>query len=258
MSYYLSLLLILLVFVTGIISVFDIFYYTPKKLKDKKAVKPWWIDYSRGFFPIFLIVLVVRSFIVELFRIPSGSLTPTLLVGDLIAVNKYTYGLRLPLNYKKIVAGGEPNRGDIVVFRYPPEPSTYYIKRFVGVPNDNIEYKNKQLIINGKPATQKLLGYAMDGDGAGHVWKVEVREEDLLGVKHKIYIRPDILGQDFKVTVPKNSYFAMGDNRDDSLDSRMWGFVPEANIIGKAMAVLLSWNGEKSSVRWDRLGMRVH
>jgi signal peptidase I len=255
MSMNVPLLLTILTLFTGGVYAFDKLYY---QKKHPNQASPWWIDYPSSFFFVFFLVLVLRSFAYEPFRIPSGSLEPTLLVGDFILVSKYDYGLRLPVLHSKVVKVGEPQRGDIVVFRYPVNPSEDYIKRFVGLPGDTIAYKNKQLFVNGKLAPQKLIGYAMDGDSAGDVWKVEVREENLNGVKHRIYIRPDVAGHDFTIKVPAGKYFAMGDNRDDSSDSRVWGFVPEFNIIGKAVRIWMSWNAGLSDVRWGRIGKSIH
>lgn len=248
------LLLTVLTFSSGIIFCVDKFYFC-KKLKGEKS--PWWIEYPSSLFFVFLLVLVLRSFLYEPFRIPSGSLEPTLLVGDFILVNKYDYGLRLPVIHSKVLKIGEPSRGDIVVFRYPVNPSEDYIKRFIGLPGDTIQYVNKQLTVNGVPAKQKVLGYTMDSDGNGNIWKVEIREENLNGVKHRIYVRPDVPDRDFMLKVPVGKYFAMGDNRDSSSDSRMWGFVPERNIVGRATAVWMSWDSTLTDIRWGRIGKLI-
>ncbi len=218
-------------------------------------------------FIILLVVVLLRSFLIEPFRVPTGSLKPTIKIGDFIAVNKYDYGLRVPVSNKKFLQVGEPKVGDIVVFHWPPNPKVDYIKRVVGVPGDRISYINKVLYVNGKQAKQKLLGYTTDTNGNGNVWKVAIKQEDLNGIKHNIYIRPDVPAQNFvNLVVPKGYYFMMGDNRDDSLDSRYWGFVPEKDLVGKAFLIWMSWRGIhpfnvtgiKDSIRWHRLFKPIH
>jgi len=229
--------------------------------------EPIIVEYSRSFFPVILIVLLLRSFLVEPFRIPSGSMMPTLLVGDFILVNKYAYGLRWPVLDKKFVEIGEPQRGDVVVFRFPQKPSIDYIKRVVGVPGDEIGYRNKTLYVNGEPAPQTSLGiYRGVGSGAGHTGAL-VMVEDLTGVKHEILVRPT--APDLPpgcrelsygpVTVPDDRYFVMGDNRDASNDSRCWGFVPEENLVGRAFAIWLNWdwNSDWLAFNWGRFGNRI-
>ena len=273
MNFNFALLLTVLVAVSGLIAIYDIIFLAPKrKLAAERlgaqgktdastitnAMKlPLLSEYARSFFPILLIVLLLRSFIAEPFRIPSGSLEPTLLVGDFILVNKFNYGLRLPVLHTKVFKMNEPKIGDIVVFRWPPDPSVDYIKRFVAGPGDHIQYTNKILYINGKQQPQTHVSYATDSDGQGSVWKVEKRQEILNGIQHDIFVRPDIAGRSYDFIVPNGEYFAMGDNRDDSSDSRYWGFVPEANILGRAMAIWMSWDGNTDSVRWKRIGHAV-
>lgn len=250
------LILVVAVLISGLVYVVD---WAILAKRRGEAPAPVWIEYPRSFFPILLTVLLIRSFLVEPFRIPTGSLEPTLLVGDFIAVNKYDYGLRLPVLDSKILPISEPKRGDIIVFHWPPNPSIDYIKRVVGVPGDKISYINKVLYINGQPMTQQAEGVSLQQDEYGNTWKVLKMQEDLAGVKHNIYLREDVQPQDFSdVVVPKGQYFAMGDNRDDSQDSRYWGFVPEGNLVGKAVAVWFSWNGITDSVRWHRIGRLVH
>lgn len=253
---YFELILFLSVLFSGIVTLLDKFFFAKKR--DKETKIPLIIDYSRSFFPVLLLVLVLRSFLVEPYRIPSGSLKPTLQTGDFIVVNKFIYGLRWPVWHKKFFAIKEPERGDLIVFRLPPNPSIDYIKRVIGVPGDHIVYKNKILTINGKTMPQKFVTYALENEPGYGSWKVEEFKENLDGVKHDIYVRPDVSATDFDVIVPEGNYFAMGDNRDNSLDSRAWGFVPEENLIGQAFCVLVSWNGETDSIRWDRIGKLVH
>jgi signal peptidase I len=252
-----ELILTLAVIISGLIYLADVLMFAKQRPADAKV--PILIEYSRSFFPILLIVLILRSFLAEPFRIPSGSDKPTLLVGDFILVNKFDYGIRLPVLHTKIVAMGEPKIGDIAVFRYPLNPSVYYIKRIVGVPGDRISYINKTLYINGEEMPQTVVGVATDHNQSGEPrWPVQVRAEDLAGIQHKIYIRPDVLAQDFSLTVPPGHYFAMGDNRDDSNDSRYWGFVPEQNLVGKAVYIWFSWDGEQNTIRWSRMGTKIH
>jgi len=249
-----ALILVLLVVGTGLLGLIDMIFLAPSRKADPTIKQPLIFEYARSFFPVLLLVLLIRSFIFEPFRIPSGSLKPTLLVGDFIVVTKYDYGLRWPITNKLFYPVDKPKRGQIVVFRYPSNPSMDYIKRVIGLPGDTIEYHNKQLSINGKLAEQKIIGYTVDTDDRGNTWQVEKREENLDGVKHAIIVRPTVKGKDFKVTVPKGHYFVMGDNRDDSNDSRYWGFLPDKNLIGHARVVWLSWDSLRDRVRWSRFG----
>lgn len=244
----------------GVIVLLDVLFLARRRAaKMPQASMPMWIEYARSFFPILLIVLLLRSFLAEPFRIPSGSLKPTLQIGDFILVNKYTYGIRLPVLHTKIVPLNEPKTGDIVVFRWPVDPSMHLIKRVVGMPGDRISYIDKVLYINGKPSTQTLEGQSFDDNEGATRWPVVVKSENLQGVKHRIYQRPNAVAQDFEdLVVPEGEYFVVGDNRDDSNDSRSWGFVPESNIIGKAMWVLLSWDATSYRIRWQRTGMAIH
>ena len=215
---------------------------------------PSTVEYARSFFPIFLIVLLLRAFLVEPFRIPSGSMMPTLLVGDFILVNKFTYGIRMPVTKTKLIELGEPERGDIVVFRWPVNPRLDYIKRVVGVPGDKIRYQQKTLYLNGSPAPVEVVGpYHPEGSGRRALGSIEGREQ-LGDVEHSILVNP--LAPDFspscgflgykEVTVPEGHYLMVGDNRDDSNDGRCWGFVPEENLVGKAFFVWLSWDWQRS------------
>lgn len=216
------------------------------------------VEYARSFFPILLIVLLLRSFLVEPFRIPTGSLKPSLLPGDFILANKYVYGLRLPVWHTKIWQGSEPKEGDIVVIRWPVDPSIYFIKRVIGIPGDHISYIDKTLSINGVEVPQTYQKATEDVDDEGNTWQVVQSQETINGIKHSIYIHPDAPAQDFDVTVPAGEYFVMGDNRDSSNDSRYWGFVPEVNLIGKAFVVWMSWDSQEHRIRWERLGMRIN
>jgi len=244
------------ILICGIIIFTDFLLFSKKrKLNGRKM--PAMVDYARCFLPVLLIVFTLRSFIYEPFRIPSGSLKPTLLVGDFILVNKFTYGLRLPILHTKLFAISEPKRGDIVVFRKPPKDSPDLIKRVIGVPGDHIVYKDKQLFINGQAIPQQFEKYDMDQRDNYDPWQVAQKQENLLGVTHDIYQIPARENDDFDVIVPKGHYFMMGDNRDDSADSRVWGFMPEENIIGKATNVLVSFDTLTHPIRWLRTGEKI-
>lgn len=248
-----ALILVVLSAITGLVYLLDILFFKRKRSPQQQPSKI--IEYSRSFFPVFIIVLLLRSFLFEPFRIPSGSLEPTLLVGDFLVVNKFSYGLRLPVIEKKIVPIANPKTGEIAVFRWPPNPSFDYIKRVIGVPGDHVVYHNKVLTINGKKMKQTFVEYTTD-ESSGRA--VAQYRENLNGVKHDIFIRPDAEAVDIDVTVPAGNYFMMGDNRDDSADSRFWGFVPDANMRGKAILVWMSWNGKTDMIRWKKLGTIIH
>jgi signal peptidase I len=209
---------------------------------------PVLLDYARSFFPVLLVVIVLRSFVAEPFRIPSGSMIPTLHIGDFILVQKYAYGIRLPVVHTKIMEVGEPQRGDVMVFRYPRDPSINYIKRVIGLPGDRISWtEDKQLIINGKKIVYSdAKEHEVDtpyGKATARILN-EKLPSDAGDVDHNIQI---FLGKTHAtdVVVPDNSYFVMGDNRDNSSDSRVWGFVPEKNIVGKAVFIWMHWNWQK-------------
>jgi signal peptidase I len=262
MNFNFELILFYATVLTGLISLLDILYFARRRkhgTRAKESKMPIIIDYARSFFPILLIVFLLRSFLYEPFRIPSGSLEPTLLTGDFILVNKFDYGVRLPVVHKKVFATNLPKRGDIMIFRWPPDPSFNFIKRVIGLPGDRVTYTNKELTINGKKIPQEWLAAATAQGENGSSWEVLEKQEDLLGIKHKIYVDPNKLSRDYHdVIVPDGMYFVMGDNRDDSADSRYWGFVPEKNIVGKAVLVWMSWNSNKTNVRWNRIGSMIH
>ncbi len=240
--------------ITGVIWGSYLLILKSKGLTFDEKNEPILVEYARSFFPIVLIVLLLRSFIAEPFRIPSGSMMPTLLVGDFILVNKFTYGIRLPVLNKKIIELSEPNRGDIVVFRYPKDPTVDYIKRIVGLPGDKVVYSNKKLTINDLPVQQTSLG-SYQGLGQGEEMSgAEDLLENLTGVEHRILIRNGTPTVEFVYVVPEGNYFAMGDNRDNSNDSRYWGPVPEANLVGKAFFIWMSWDWQNKGVGFDRIG----
>ena len=219
--------------------------------------EPTLVEYSKSFFPVILAVLLLRSFLVEPFRIPSGSMMPTLLVGDFILVNKYAYGIRLPVLNTKVADLGSPQRGDVVVFRFPKDPSIDYIKRVVGVPGDRVEYRNKTLYINGEQVAQIPAGSYI-GSGSGlSMSGADVRREALGEVEHDILVVSNMRGVPADVVVPDDHYFVMGDNRDNSNDSRYWGFVPDENLVGKAFMIWMNWDSAAGGVAWNRIGNSI-
>lgn len=252
-----SALLFFAMILCGILWFLDAKFLKKKRLqKNPQAKEPVWVDYSRSFFPILLFVFVLRSFIIEPYRIPSGSMMPTLVDGDFILVNKFTYGIRLPVLNKKIIQINEPKRGDVMVFRFPPSPSINFIKRVIGLPGDKIVYQNKQLFVNGELIPKQLLKTEIQSSPDGQMYRVRLFEEQLPDKSHQIFehLTP---GKDANVTVPEGHYFVMGDNRDASDDSRFWGFVPEENIIGKAFALWMSWDPQEHYVRFSRIGKEI-
>jgi signal peptidase I len=225
--------------------------------RARLLMQPWWLDWTAGLFPVIVGVFVLRSFLFEPFKIPSGSMVPTLLVGDLILVNKFDYGVRLPVLNQKVIANKDPQRGDVVVFRYPPDPRLDYIKRVVGLPGDQISYQNQKLTINGQPVPLKALGEFYDEDSLRYApqFSEKLGEKD-----HRILVDPrrsSFFGTDsprfpfaencrysaegVTCKVPAGHYFVMGDNRDNSQDSRYWGFVPDENLVGRAFFVWMNF-----------------
>ena len=233
---------------------------TRARLREEKLRQPWWLEYTASFFPVILVVFLGRSFVVEPFKIPSGSMVPTLLVGDFILVNKYEYGLRLPIVNTKITAGRPLARGDVVVFRYPKDESVDYIKRAIGLPGDVVAYQDKQLTINGQPVPETPLPDYFDEERIGYAKRFE---ESFGSRKNAILnnpaVPPFVIGaEDFPYRdnctynsrgvickVPPGHYFMMGDNRDNSADSRYWGFVPDANIVGRAFFIWMNFSNLK-------------
>lgn len=290
-----ALIMFVALLVTGTIWLADIFITRPKRELLAKGYErsgnhtkeqitaarkePIIIEYARAFFPVILIVFLLRSFLVEPFRIPSGSMLPSLLPGDFILVNKFIYGIRLPVINKKVLDINQPERGNVMVFRYPGDPSVNYIKRVVGLPGDHIVYKNKQLYINDQLMPQtNAQPYTLRELGGGKSM-MERRQEDLTGAVHNILISkptrmltmenalPDnylqnhyIPDQYYEYEVPSGKYFVMGDNRDRSNDSRFWGFVPEENLVGNAFFIWFSWDMARQNgwfwqkIVWSRIG----
>ncbi len=254
MDYDFSFFLVLASLVTGIIWGGYLLFLKLSKIDPATREEPLLVEYAHSFFPIVFIVLILRSFIAEPFRIPSGSMMPTLLVGDFILVNKFTYGVRLPVLNTKIAELNSPERGDIVVFRFPKNPKIDYIKRVVGVPGDKISYYNKIVYVNGKQAKQASLG-SYQGVGQGvNMTGAEHFVENLAGVEHSILVKHGLPSVEGVFVVPEGQYFVMGDNRDNSNDSRYWGTVPEENLVGRAFFIWMSWDWQHKGVGFDRIG----
>ncbi len=293
-----ALLLLLATVVTGVYWLAERFYFLPRRLqavaaleaqtaqrraelakmgidkvdtdihesREKLLMQPWWLDWTAGLFPVIVVVFVLRSFLFEPFKIPSGSMIPTLHIGDLILVNKFHYGVRLPVLNTKLTEGSSVQRGDVMVFRYPPKPSVDYIKRVVGVPGDEVSYLNKRLTVNGQPIATKALPDFFDESTMRYF---KHYSESLGANPHQTLVddeRPTFIpgadpfpGRDncrytvegVTCKVPAGHYFMMGDNRDNSLDSRYWGFVPDANIVGKAFFVWMNFGNLKRIGAFD-------
>ena len=231
-----------------------------QEAKSRLIMQPWWLDWTAGLFPVILVVFLLRSFLFEPFKIPSGSMIPTLLVNDLILVNKFHYGVRLPVINLKVLDNHSPERGDVMVFRYPPKPSLDYIKRVVGIPGDEVAYLNKKLTINGKPLPKLPLPDFFDAESMRYSKQFKEtngeRTHDLLNDDERPAFIAGADNFQFRENcrystegvvckVPDGHYFMMGDNRDNSLDSRYWGFVPEKNIVGKAFFVWMNFGNLK-------------
>lgn len=276
MNINLELILVIGTLLTGVIVLLDKFVLAEKRRKrvmnetydakfgerensksQREYKEPWYIDYARSFFPVLLIVLILRSFIAEPFRIPSGSMMPTLLHGDFILVSKFTYGLRWPVIHNKFWENNLPERGDVIVFRYPKNPSLDYIKRVIGVPGDRLEYRNKSVYINGEKMKQVKLGQYI-GMGRDSVMSgSERKQEDLFSVSHEMLINNLRYSNDNAWTVPDGHYFVMGDNRDNSNDSRVWGMVPEENLVGKAFMIWMNWDIAEGQFDFRRIGKKI-
>ncbi len=279
MSIDFPLILVILVFGSGLIWAVDALLFAPARHRTRALLQekyPGWeeessaaqaqyraavqsqarepvaVEYSRSFFPVLFVVFVLRSFLVEPFQIPSSSMVPTLQVGDYILVNKYTYGIRLPVLRTKVLAINEPQRGDVMVFFPPHMNDTYYIKRVIGLPGDTVSYRDKRLSVNGEPVPTEMLGPASEESGGNryHVGKAKLGEAEHLFQDDRMR-----RGRDFTVKVKPGHYFMMGDNRDNSADSRVWGQVPEKDIVGKAFAVWMHWESFLSLPSFSRVGI---
>ena len=265
-----SLILFVFLVVTGLISVIYWLMFERSRVvvsntgmagvsdSDSPSSQPLLVEYARALFPVVLIVFVLRSFIVEPFRIPSGSMLPSLHIGDFILVNKFSYGIRLPVIHQKIFPVSGPDRGDVMVFRYPKDPKLNFIKRVVGLPGDVIGYKDKKLYINGSEVPR-----VEDGEFEFSQLKLRGRSagkylETIDDSAHNILIDQSSRSRDMEVTVPQGNYFVMGDNRDHSNDSRYWRFVPESNVVGKAFFIWFSWKSASGGgVEWSRIGNSI-
>jgi signal peptidase I len=271
MSVDFALILVLATALAGLIWALDAVAFAPRRRAkvaaaagaasgSKRPVEykdPVLVEYARSFFPVLLIVLLLRSFIAEPFRIPSGSMMPTLMVGDFILVNKFSYGIRLPVLHTKLLELGQPKRGDVVVFRFPRQPDLDYIKRVVGVPGDNIAYYNKRLYVNGKRVSMQQVGpYSGTAGPSSNGAALEFRE-DLQGVDHSILITRGKFSVEGEYTVPDGHYFVMGDNRDNSNDGRYWGYVPEDHLVGKAFFIWMNWDWSGGGITWSRIGSQI-
>ncbi len=248
--------MVLLVAITGVVWLIDSVFFA-KKRRTSGIQEPTVVEYARAFFPIVLAVLVIRSFIVEPFRIPSGSMLPTLHIGDFILVNKFAYGVRLPVTHTRILETGSPERGDVMVFRYPKNPEVDYIKRVIGLPGDTIGYFDKTVYVNGEPVT--MTAGPRDGSLEESVpANVVLLHEQLGDVTHDIFHDPRGRQFEKEFVVPEGEYFMMGDNRDHSNDSRYWGTVPEENLVGKAFRIWMSWDRKDGDgVVWSRIGNKI-
>lgn len=267
-----ALIMFIALLATGVIWAADYFFLAPVRGRTAAALQnagqpetavlkarhePLIVEYARAFFPVILFVFLLRSFLVEPFRIPSGSMMPGLLAGDFILVNKYTYGLRLPVINQKLVELGAPKRGDVLVFRYPADPAVNYIKRVIGLPGDRLEYRDKTIYINGRPMPQKLVGdYAYTESGDHPLFARRFREQ-IDGMDHDILLSDGAGSGKLEFSVPAGHYFVMGDNRDRSNDSRYWGTVPDANVVGRAFLIWFSWDMVESGVSWSRIGNSI-
>ena len=298
MNFDLALILVVLSALTGVIWLIDKLAFAParnaqarsigeitalsepeRKARMQEALRePVITEYARSFFPVLVLILVFRSFIVEPFKIPSGSMIPTLLVGDFILVNKFSYGLRLPVLNSKFLELGEPERGDVIVFRYPgyqcerggetvrsgtpcfeplsPVPKQDYIKRVVGLPGDEITYRNKVLWVNGKEISQVYVApYIGPAEAGRNMDGAQVKDEMLSTQSHRMMVQQNNAGLEGTWRVPPDSYFVMGDNRDSSADSRYWGFVPESNLVGKAILIWFNWD---DTIDYRRIGTVIN
>jgi signal peptidase I len=287
-----SLVLVVITGVSGVVWALDAWWLRPRRLAAARAAarpaealpEPATVDYARSFFPVAAVLLVLRSFLFEPYRIPSDSMMPTLLDGDFIVVSKYSYGLRLPVTHSKLTEGSKPSRGDVVVFRFPQDPGVNYIKRVVGLPGDLVEVRNDRLIVNGEPVPFREMGRYSDGC----YLNMRVAEESLGESSHQVLhcSSPDGIAVppmpgcnrrieqsylcneasapgsgdagDQALRVPEGSYLMVGDNRDNSYDGRYWGFVDEALLVGKATRIWFNWDLQRSSgPDWSRIGQAI-
>ena len=255
--------LVLATFIAGIIWLADYLWFKPRRdakssrQTGKPAAEPVFVEYARSFFPVLLLVLVLRSFLFEPFKIPSGSMMPTLLVGDFILVNKFAYGIRIPVWEKEIWDIGKPRHGDVAVFRFPQDPSLDYIKRVIGLPGDRISYFKRTLKVNGKIVAKTAKGEYNGEDAELMRPPILHFEQSFAGHTFDILEQPMNFSLEGQGEVPDGHYFVMGDNRDNSNDSRAWGFVPAENLVGRADRIWMSWDSEDTRVRFERIGRAI-
>jgi len=274
-----SLILFIALVVTGIIVLLDRFILAPRRRLTTVSSEniggnteqnetysdrnmPLYVEYAKAFFPVILLVFTLRSFVIEPFRIPSGSMYPTLNIGDFILVNKFHYGIRLPVINTKIIGISNPERGEVMVFKYPHDPKINFIKRVIGIPGDVISYENKKLFINNKPVSFEYEGTYMLPRDNGSRTETDQYAEMLSGNSHFVINDPGVISRGTRgreIRVPEGNYFVMGDNRDHSNDSRFWGFVPEENIVGRAFFIWFSWDSVNGGgVNFKRIGNSIH
>lgn len=276
-----ELILLWLTLLSGLIALIDVLFFSKarwakareasdfdsldKKAREKRVRAPYLADCARSFFPVFLLVLLIRSFGVEAYRVPTGSMLPTIQLNDFVLIDKFSYGLRWPLSHQVLWPVGSPKRGDVLVFFYPAYPRVNMVKTVIGLPGDHVSLVNKHLFLNGQAVKKEFLGEAVEVDNrtlpavsVEEAQKVNAFEQTLGNLKHHIYESPSVSPTNFvDLVVPPHHYFMMGDNRDNSDDSRYWGFVPEENVVGKAFLVLFSWDSEAFNFRWDRFFHRL-
>ena len=264
-----SLIMFVMLLITGSVWLLDKFLLKPHRAAQDK--EPWWVEYSRSFFPVILVVFLLRSFLVEPFKIPSSSMRPTLVVGDFIIVNKFTYGIRLPILGTKLIEINHPKRGDVMVFHFPEDPSTDFIKRVIGLPGDTVEYRHKELYINGVLQEQQRNGDYNYVESALNFVHTERYNENLTGHMYPILTKPEAPSVHLaaiaefpqrenceyftgtvRCRVPSGHYFMLGDNRDNSRDSRYWGFVPDKLVVGKAFMIWMNFSDLK------RIGLPIN
>ena len=248
---------VVMTIITGLIWLYDKIFWQPDRRTENGIDKrePHVVGLAHFLFPLLFIVLIIRAFLVQPYVVPTGSLKPTVKPGDFLFVNKFAYQLQLPVWHTQLARTGHPKTGDIIVFRWPVNPTVNYVKRVIGRPGDKISYVNKELFINGKAQPQTMLKEETHTDDSGFEWSTKVMEETLNGKKHKILIRTDRPAQNFyNLVVPKHHLFMMGDNRDNSDDSRFWGFVDEHALQGKAFLIWFSWDNIKSRIRFSQIG----